>query len=110
MQVCLPKHNNKLYNNLLPVESPGLWIRIVLMLIWSRIQIQLKILMRMRIQIRGGGGVGVGQPKMCITPGKILGAPLHYAVKRENGLLFYPYTTCFNFSCYLVNIDTMRKA
>ncbi len=67
MQVCLPKHNYKLDNNLLTVE-PGLWIRIVLM----RIRIQLKILMRIRIQIRGG----VGQPKMCIPPGKILGTPL----------------------------------
>jgi hypothetical protein len=24
----------------------------------------------------GEGGEGVGQPKMCITPGKILGTPL----------------------------------
>jgi hypothetical protein len=57
MQVCLPKHNYKLVNNLLTVESPGLLIRIVLMRIRSRIRIQLKILMRIRIQIRGGGGL-----------------------------------------------------
>ena len=70
MQVCLPKHNSKLDNNLL---SPGLWIRIVLM----RIRIQLKFLMRIRIQIRiRWGGGGVGPPKMCIPPGKILGTPL----------------------------------
>jgi hypothetical protein len=59
MQVCLPKHNYKLDNNLLTVEgSPGLWIRIILMRIWNLIRIQLKILMRIRIQIqiRGGGG------------------------------------------------------
>ena len=57
MQVCLPKHNYKLDNNLLTVEpravdphcfdaDPDPW--------------------------EGG----VGQPKMCIPPGKILGTPL----------------------------------
>jgi hypothetical protein len=45
------------------IKRPGLWIRIVLMRIRSRIQIR-------------GGGEGVGQPKMCIPPGKILGTPL----------------------------------
>jgi hypothetical protein len=74
MQVCLPKHNYKLDNNLLTVEhravDPHFLMRI-------RIQIQLKILIRIRIQIqiRGGGG-GDNQPKMCIPPGNILGTPL----------------------------------
>jgi hypothetical protein len=65
-QVCLPKHNYKLDNNLLTVEpmvvnphcfdadpdpdsDPG---------------------------GLGGGGEVVGQPKMCIPLGKILGTPL----------------------------------
>ncbi len=72
MQVCLPKHNYKLDNNLLTVEpravDPHFLMRI-------RIRIQLKTLMRIRIQIQIRGG-GVGQPKMCIPPGKILGTPL----------------------------------
>jgi hypothetical protein len=70
MQVCLPKHNFKLDNNLLTVEpravDPHCFDA-------DPDPDQLKILMRIRIQIRVGG---VGQPKMCIPPGKILGTPL----------------------------------
>jgi hypothetical protein len=50
MQVCLPKHNYKLDNNLLTVEPRAVDpMRI-------QIRIQLKILMRIRIQIQIGGG------------------------------------------------------
>jgi hypothetical protein len=31
-----------------------------------------------------GGGGGVGQPKMCISPGKILGTPLTIPTIKDN--------------------------
>ncbi len=74
MQVCLPKHNFKLDNNLLTVEpravdphcfdadpdpDPA-----------QNLDADLD-------PDPDGGGGGVGQPKMCIPPGKILGTPLY---------------------------------
>jgi hypothetical protein len=62
MQVCLPKHNYKLDNNLLTVE-----LRVVDPHCFDA-------------DPDPGGGGGVGQPKMCIPPGKILGTPLVYGI------------------------------
>jgi hypothetical protein len=62
MQVCLPKHNYKLDNNLLTVEPKA-------------VDPYCFDVDPDPAQNAGGGG-GVGQPKMCIPPGKILGTPL----------------------------------
>ncbi len=37
----------------------------------------------------GGGRKGVGQPKMCITPGKILGTPLVASYYSESAQYWY---------------------
>jgi hypothetical protein len=70
MQVCLPKHNYKLDNNLLTVE-PRAVDRILLMDPDPAQNLDADL---DRDPEPGGGG----QPKMCIPPGKILGTPLPY--------------------------------
>jgi hypothetical protein len=75
MQVCLPKHNYKLDNNLLTVEPRAVYPHCF----DADPEPDPDLAQNLdadadRIQIRGGEGVG--QPKMCIPPGKIPGTPL----------------------------------
>ncbi len=79
MQVCLPKHNYKLVNNLFTVEwAQGCGFA----LFWcesgagSGSSSKSWCGSGSRSRSGGGGVEGVGQPKMCIPPGKILGTPL----------------------------------
>ncbi len=69
MQVCLPKHNYKLDNNLLTVEP-----RAVDGFDADADPDPAQNLNADPDPDLGGGGVG--QPKMCIPPDKILGTPL----------------------------------
>jgi hypothetical protein len=70
MQVCLPKHNYKLDNNLLTVEP-----RAVDPHCFDADPDPAQNLDSDPDPDPDPGGGG-GQPKMCIPPGKILGAPL----------------------------------
>jgi len=73
MQVCLPKHNYKLDNNLLTVEP-----RVVDPHCFDGDPDPAQNLDADPDPNPGGG---VGQPKMCIPPGKILGTPLGVSIK-----------------------------
>ncbi len=80
MQVCLPKHNYKLDNNLLTVEPRA-------------VDQNLNADPDPDPDPDGGGGV-VGQPQMCIPPGKILGTPLVPVHYRSNQLTCPNYQHC----------------
>jgi hypothetical protein len=68
MQVCLPKHNYKLGNNLFTVEPRAVDPHCF--------DVDPDPDPAQNLDADPGGG-GVGQPKMCIPPGKILGTPLN---------------------------------
>ncbi len=68
MQVCLPKHNFKLDNNLLTVKP-----RVVDPHCFDA---DLDLAQNLDPDPDPDPGGGVGQQKMCIPPCKILGAPL----------------------------------
>jgi hypothetical protein len=74
MQVCLPKHNYKLDNNLLIVEpravDPHCFDAD------PEPDPDLTQNLNADPDPDPDPGGGVGQPKMCIPPGKILGTPL----------------------------------
>jgi hypothetical protein len=61
MQVCLPKHNYKLDNNLLTVDPRSVDPHC----------------------LDADPDLDLGQPKMCIPPGKILGTPLPLLIKNS---------------------------
>jgi hypothetical protein len=71
MQVCFPKHNFKLDNNLLTAEP-----RAVDTHCFDSDPDPAQNLDADPDPDPHPGGGGVGQPKMCIPPGKILGTPL----------------------------------
>jgi hypothetical protein len=72
MQVCLPKHNYKLDNNLLTVEpkaaDPQCFDAVP--------EPDPDPAQNLDEDPDPDAGGGVGQPKMCIPPGKILRTPL----------------------------------
>jgi hypothetical protein len=77
MQVCLPKHNYKVDNNLLTVEPRAVDPHCS--------DADPDPAQNLDADPDpdpdpGGGRGGVGQTKMCIPPGKILGTPLHTTV------------------------------
>jgi hypothetical protein len=79
MQVCLPKHNYKLDNNLLTVEPKAVNPHC-----FDADPDPAQNLDPDPDPDPGGGREGVGQPKMCIPPGKILGTPLTVLYENFN--------------------------
>jgi hypothetical protein len=76
MQVCLPKHNYKLDNNLLTVETRAVDPHCF----YADPDPAQNLDADPDPDPDPGGGGGVGQPKMCMPPGKILVTPLYGTV------------------------------
>jgi hypothetical protein len=82
MQVCLPKHNYKLDNNLLTVEPRAVDPHCF----DADPEPDPDPAQNLDVDPDPDpGGGGVGQSKMCIPPGKILGTPLAAGVIDTGG-------------------------